>query len=84
MGSWIRCKCDHLVHKNLFCGTGIALIATEDFLDLERPRGSVDDLISDLISSSDLLLECKNCGRLIVVRENSEVFDVHFYSPDSV
>ncbi|AEG70028.1 hypothetical protein RSPO_c02735 [Ralstonia solanacearum Po82] len=48
MGSWIRCKCDQLVHKNLFCGTGISVLATEAFLDAHHDKKSANDLISDL------------------------------------
>ena len=83
MGSWIRCKCDHLVHKNLFCGTGISLVATEDFLDIERPSTSASDLVSELIKSSEMLLKCQHCGRLIVLRESRDAIDAKFYLPES-
>jgi len=82
MGSWIRCKCDQLVHKNLFCGTGISLLATEEFLDEAHESKSVDDFISDLVRQSDLLLTCGNCGRKIVVRETRDVFEVRFFKPE--
>jgi hypothetical protein len=82
MGSWVRCKCDRLVHKNLFCGTGISLLATEEFLDLNHEGRSADDLISDLVRRSDLLLTCGNCGRKILVRETKDVFEVRFFKPE--
>jgi hypothetical protein len=83
MGSWIRCRCNQLVHKNLFCGTGISMIATEEFLDAERPNISTGDFISELISNSAMLLRCPNCGRLIVLRETEGVSEVKFYTPEN-
>lgn len=83
MGSWIRCKCDHLVHKNLFCGTGISLIVTEDFLDTERPDETAENLVSEMIQQSEMLLECSNCGRMIVLRETKNEFNVCFFRPDN-
>ena len=82
MGSWIRCKCDRLIHKNLFCDTGISLVATEKFLDQEHAEKSADDLISELIRQSDLLLSCSNCGRKILVREKKDVYEVRFFKPE--
>lgn len=82
MGSWVRCKCNQLVHKNLFCGTGISLLATEEFLDSNYEGRSADDLIDDLVRRSDLLLTCGNCGRKIVVRERKDVFEVRFFKPE--
>ncbi|ATI28359.1 hypothetical protein CR47_0206885 [Ralstonia solanacearum] len=82
MGLWIRCKCDQLVHKNLFCGTGISVLATEAFLDEHRDKTSADDLISDLVRRSDLLLTCGNCGRKILVKETRDVFGVRFFKPE--
>jgi hypothetical protein len=49
MSSWVKCKCEQLVHTNLFCGTGISLIVEEDFLDEERPNMSAEDFISELV-----------------------------------
>jgi hypothetical protein len=82
MGSWIRCKCGNSVHKNLFCGTGISLIVTEDFLDADRADMSSEDFISELISASEMQLKCSNCGRMIFVRETKEEIDVRFYVRD--
>jgi hypothetical protein len=82
VGSWVRCKCDQLVHKNLFCGTGISLLATEEFLDDDHVAKSAGDLISDLIRRSELLLTCWNCGRKILVRETKDVFEVRFFKPE--
>jgi len=82
VGSWVRCKCDQLVHKNLFCGTGISLLATEEFLDDDHVAKSAGDLISDLIRRSELLLTCWNCGRKILVREIKDVFEVRFFKPE--
>jgi hypothetical protein len=83
MGSWVRCKCGQLVHKNLFCGTGVSIIATEEFLDADRPDLSARDFISELISSSAMLLKCPSCGRLIVLRETGDATDAEFYAPES-
>jgi hypothetical protein len=83
MGSWIRCKCDNLVHKNLFCGTGISVVVTEDFLDRDWQGKTADDLLDELIRASDRQLKCNNCGRILLLRETKDVFDVHFYEPDN-
>jgi hypothetical protein len=82
MGSWVKCKCNRLVHKNLFCGTGISLIVTEEFLDADRPEGSSSDLVSEIIMSSERLLKCKNCGRLIVLKEDKDSCEVMFFRPE--
>ena len=77
MGSWIKCKCDALVHKNLFCGTGMSLIAGEEFLDEMRPKKSAEDLVSEMIKTLPFLLECDNCKRLIVLDEHENT--IKFY-----
>ena len=82
MGSWIRCKCDQLVHKNLFCGTGISLVVTEDFLDIERSTETADDLISEITHKSEMLLKCSHCGRLILLNETKESCEIRFFLPD--
>lgn len=83
MGSCIRCKCDYLVHKNLYCGTDIALIVTDYFLDIERSSASAEDLASELNASSDRLHKCKGCDRLIVLRESRDAIDIKFYLPEN-
>jgi hypothetical protein len=83
MGSWIRCKCEQLVHKNLFCGTGISLLVTEDSLDFDRPDRTAEDLIDEIIANSEMLLRCASCGRIILLKETKDTFDVRFFRPDS-
>jgi hypothetical protein len=74
MGSWVRCKCEELVHTNMFCGTGISLIVEEGYLDEERPNKSAEDFISELVVTRSRLLECGNCKRIIVLDErNNEI-----------
>ena len=80
MGSWVRCKCNQLVHKNLFCGTGISLIVEEDYLDESRPTQSAEDLISEMIRTRKMLLECTNCNRIMVLDELRG--EVKFYQPE--
>jgi len=77
MGSWVRCKCEQLVHKNMFCGTGISLIVEENYLDEPRPNKSAEDLISEMVLTRKMLLECKNCNRIIVLNESSN--ELKFY-----
>lgn len=79
MGSWIRCKCDSLIHKNLFCGTGVSLVVSEDTLDTSDPDTPADQLISKIIYESEMLLKCKNCGRIILLRESKDEFNLKFY-----
>lgn len=71
------------MHKNLFCGTDISLVVTEDFLDVERPDKTAEDLVSEIISSAEMLLKCSNCGRVIMLNETMDVFDVRFFAPES-
>lgn len=82
MGSWVRCKCDQLVHKNLFCDTGISLLVSEEFLDVERPGLTADKLISEIVATSEMLLKCANCGRIILIKEDAHASDVRFFAPD--
>jgi hypothetical protein len=83
MSSWIRCKCDCLLHKNLFCGTGMSLVATEEFLDRTRTNASADDLVSELVHEAVRLLACKNCGRIVLLTESKENHDIRFFKPDN-
>lgn len=82
MGSWIRCKCDQLVHKNLFCGTGISLLVAEEFLDVARPGLAAEKLVSEIVATSEMLLKCANCGRIILVKEDAYASDVRFFARD--
>ncbi len=77
MGSWVRCKCDELVHTNMFCGTGISLIVEEDYLEEERPTKTAEDFISELVVARNRLLECSNCSRIIILDEKNN--DTKFY-----
>jgi hypothetical protein len=77
MSSWVKCKCDQLVHANLFCRTGISLIVEEDFLDEERPNMSAEDFISELVVTRNRLLQCQNCSRIIVLDEHKN--EIKYY-----
>ncbi|MGE8499634.1 MAG: hypothetical protein ACN6O6_19190 [Pseudomonas sp.] len=79
MGSWIRCKCDALVHKNLFCGTGVSLAVSEETLDISDPETPAEQLISKIIYDSEMLLKCENCGRIMLLKETREEFTLRFY-----
>jgi hypothetical protein len=81
MGSWVRCKCDGLLHRNLFAGTGVSIVATEEFLALDRPKASADDLVSELVRTGERLLRCRTCGRIVLLNETTE--DIRFFKPDS-
>lgn len=80
MSSWVRCKCDQLVHTNMFCGTGISLIVEEDYLDEERRDKSAEDLITEMLVTRNRLLECKNCNRVIILDDRNGV--TKFYAPE--
>jgi hypothetical protein len=67
----------------LFCSTGISLLVTEDFLDVERPSASAQDLVSEIVQSSERLLKCANCGRIILLKEAQGVSEVRFFHPDN-
>ena len=84
MVSWLKCKCGNPIHKNLFCGTGISLLATEEFLDKYRKEQSAEGFISELILRSSMLLKCKSCGRLVVLKEGKDTNSVEFYVPEKI
>jgi hypothetical protein len=71
-----------MIHKNLFCGTGMSIIATEEFLDRDRSGMSADDLVSEMIVSSDKLLRCKSCNRVVILREKNGEIDAQFFTPN--
>jgi len=81
MGSWLTCKCGARLHRNLFAGTGMSLIATEAFLDTERVGASADDLVSELVREGERLLRCRPCGRIVLLQEGP-IDQVRFYTPD--
>ena len=58
------------------------MVVTEEFLDDERAHQSIDDFISNLIVSSSMLLKCKACGRLVILKERPENDLVEFYMPE--
>jgi hypothetical protein len=82
MSSWLKCKCGQLIHKNLFCGTGISLVVTEEFLHDEHIHQAVDSFVDSLIISSSMLLKCKACGRLVILKERPQNDLVEFYMPE--
>ncbi len=82
MGSWVRCKCESLVHKNLFCGAGISLIVSENTIDGNFENMNTENFISSLIESSSKLLKCSNCGRLILINEQEDKLEVEFFLND--
>jgi hypothetical protein len=83
MGSWLTCQCGGLIHKNLFCGTGISIAVTEAFLDQDFQDTSAQDLVSQMILQMDLLLKCKTCGRLVVLNEK-ETGKLEFYRKEDL
>ena len=83
MGSWLTCQCGSLIHKNLFCGTGISIAVTEDFLDQDCQNTLAQDLISQMILQMDWLLKCKTCGRLVILNEK-ENGKLEFYRKEDL
>ena len=43
---------------------------------------SADDFISALIVNSELLLKCQNCGRIILVKEDKNTYEIRFFQPE--
>lgn len=82
MGSWVRCKCGQLIHKNLFCDTGIALAVSEEFLDQVCEGESVCDLVSKIILESKRILKCQSYGRLAILREDKDQHQLNFFLPE--
>lgn len=82
MSSWLQCKCGGNIHKNLFCGTGMSVIATEEFLDLPREGMSADEFVDKLLSDASKLLRCYACGRIVILRETKGQIAATFFMPD--
>jgi hypothetical protein len=61
----------------------MSLVVTEDFLDIERSGQTADDLISEIIRVSERLLRCSNCGRIIILNETKDEYEVRFFAPDN-
>ena len=83
MGSWIKCQCGELVHKNMFCGTDVSLVVEEDYLDEERPDLSAEEFISGMVVTRKRLLECKNCNRIIILDEKNDTTKYYVFEKNA-
>jgi hypothetical protein len=81
MESWARCRCGQLVHNNLFCDAGIALIGSEHVPDIEHTNTSADEFVADLIMRTKVLLNCQNCGHITTLIDNEGFMEIKFFMP---
>lgn len=82
MGSWLTCRCGGLLHTNMFCGTGISVLASEEFLDASHEEKTRDEFIAAMISDSPKLLHCKSCGRIVILKFLNGEAQVKSYVPE--
>ena len=68
---------------NMFCGTGISVVASEEFLDAPREGKDLEDFVSEMITVSPKLLNCKACGRIVVLKFENGDAQVRSYAPES-
>lgn len=81
MGSWIECSCGNRIHKNLFCGASVGVVAMDDDLDAIGEDWTSEKLLNYIVSKSDILVQCQICGRIAI--ESQESGEVAIYSPES-
>jgi hypothetical protein len=79
MGSWIRCLCGKLLHKDLFCGAAVSLLVPEAIIDDGDDTESSTTLLGRIVTGSELVVECPTCGRVAIERKNGQV---DFYARD--
>lgn len=72
MSSWLVCDCGRQVHKNLFSGANVRVALDEEFLDRDFESRSAEDLVAELLLKCDLVLTCRDCGRLYLVDESGD------------
>lgn len=82
MGSWLTCRCGRLLQTNMFSGTGISVLASEEFLDAPHEEKTRDEFIAAMISDSPKLLHCKSCGRIVVLKFLNGEAEVKSYVPE--
>ena len=82
MGSWLTCHCGALLHTNMFSGTGISVLATEEFLDAPRTDNNLDGFVTELIAGAPKLLTCKSCGRIVVLTYRGGIAQARSYVPE--
>jgi hypothetical protein len=82
MGSWLTCRCGALLHTNLFCGTGISVLASEEFLDAPRDGKTLEDFVTEMIVSSRKMLHCKSCERIFVLQFLNGEAHIRSYAPE--
>ena len=69
MSSWLHCPCGKLIHKNMFCGAGVALLVPEAVLDADFTGVTAEAFINTTLQPQPMVLECSVCQRLFVVDE---------------
>jgi hypothetical protein len=73
MGSWIKCQCGMLLHKNLFSGAGVSLLVPEAVMDEGDEAESSAALLGRIVIGSEVVVQCQACGRVAIERKNGRV-----------
>lgn len=81
MGSWIKCNCGNNIHKNLFSGANLSVLIKEEDLDSLDLNESAKKFITQLITRPDILVQCKNCNRIVIFNDSRNEY--RFYSQES-
>lgn len=75
MGSWIVCSCSARIHKNLFTGTGVCVLVADEYLDQIPSEGSANEAMDVVIVKGEVVVQCKQCGRLYIERKGSHIYE---------
>ncbi len=74
LSSWIICSCGKKLNKNLFSGNRCILLVPEARLDNEV-LSETD--ISRIIVDAEIMLECPECHRIIIINDQQNVVRIY-------
>jgi hypothetical protein len=80
MSSWVRCSCGSSLHRNLFAGAGVHVVVEDSVLDALPDEGTSSDCVSAILRQSELLLRCRECGRIAIIDQSGTIT---IYSPEA-
>ncbi len=77
MSSWITCPCGNPLHRNLFAGAGVCVVVEDAVLDRVDEQLPASDAVDRILRSSDILLRCPKCGRIVIEEKKSGAISVY-------
>lgn len=66
----------------MFSGTGISVLASEEFLDAQREGKALEDFVSEMIVSSPKMICCKSCERIVILQYQNGEARIRSYLPE--